>query len=157
MNEEKPSVATSTSTAPPPAYTSGPTHNPSQYPPQYGNPPQQQHKVTVVTTVPVRQPEVWISSRGAVPPPDRGRIVIGGEARYRYGQLTSTNYTYADELPCLASAMLVCIVCCFFVLSPISLVCSVSAYYFIKKVCNPFMTVLTITELKATLMQQQNK
>ena len=149
-------------TAPPPAYTSGPTHSPPQYPPQYVNPPQgqgapqhyppqgyppqgypqQQREVTVVTTVPVQQREVWFSPGGAIlPQPDPGRVVIGGTARYRYGMLASTSYTYADQLPCLTSTMLVFIVLCFFIGSPLSLMCSLPAYYFINKVHNVGMFV----------------
>ncbi len=46
----------------------------------------------------------------------------------------STSYTYADQLPCLMNTILVFMVLCFFVGSPISLMCSIPAYYFINKV-----------------------
>lgn len=160
MNEERQSLMANQApppTAPPPAYTSGPTHSPPQYPPQYVNPPQgqgapqhyppqgypqQQREVTVVTSVPVQQREVWFSPGGAIlPQPDPGRHVIGGTARYRYGMLASTSYTYADQLPCLTSTMLVFIVLCFFIGSPLSLMCSLPAYYFINKVHNVGMFV----------------
>ncbi len=153
MNEEKQSLMANQApppTAPPPAYTSGPPHIPPQYTPQqYVNPPQgaprqgapqyfpqqQQREVAVVTAVPVQQQEVWLSAGGAIlPQPDPGRVVIGGTARYRYGMLMSTSYTYADQLPCLMNTILVFMVLCFFVGSPISLMCSIPAYYFINKV-----------------------
>ena len=143
MNEEKQPVANPPPTAPPTAYTPGRTHSPPQYvnPPQ-GAPQQQRKVIVVVTAVPVRPPEVWVSPRGAVSQPDLDRIVISGTARYQNGQLTSTSYTYADELPCLTRAMLVCIVLCFFVGSPISLMCSIPAYYFINKVCSVCMCAI---------------
>lgn len=147
-------------TVPPPAYSpeqsagNPPQYAPPQgapyYPPQ-GHPPQgygqqgygqqgygqqqQQQQVTVITAVPIQRQEVWRSPRGDIlPQPDPNRIVIGGTARYRYGMLMSTSYTYADQLQCLTSTMLVFIVVCFFIGTPLSLMCSVPAYFFISKV-----------------------
>ena len=120
----------------PPQYSGPPP--PSAYPPgQYQQGQQQQRVVTVVTGVPVQQREVWYSARGGMlPQPDPNRVVIGGTARYRYGMLMSTRYTYADQLPCLTSTMLVFIFLCFFLGTPLSLLCSIPAYIYISKVCH---------------------
>ncbi len=100
--------------------------------------PAVQHEVRelpVQRAVPV-QPEVWHSPRGGIlTQPDSNRVTIGGTANYRNGVLVSTDYTYADELPCIRNTMLVFVVLCFFVGTPISLLCTIPAYYFIKKVC----------------------
>ena len=138
----------------PPAYTPRPTQlqPPSRaqpgVPPQYSGPPppsayppgqyqgqQQQRVVTEVTAVPVQQ-EVWYSA--IIPPyaqPDPNRVVIGGTALFRGGILMSTRYTYADQLPCMTSTMFVFIFLCFFLGTPLSLLCSIPAYMFISKVC----------------------
>lgn len=112
-----------------------PGYYPPQGYPQQGYAQQQQQQVTVITAVPIQTQEVWRSPRGDIlPQPDPNRVVIGGTARYRYGMLMSTSYTYADQLPCLTSTMLVFIVLCFFIGTPVSLMCSIPAYYFINKV-----------------------
>ena len=160
MDEEKQALmGDSNMPSAPPAYTPTPTaytSAPTQYqpppqahpgvPPQYAgapayppqhHPQQQQQVVAVVTGVPVQQREVWYSARGGMlPQPDPNRVVIGGTARYRYGMLTSTSYTYADQLPCLASAMLVFMFLCFFFGTPLSLLCTIPGYIFISRVCH---------------------
>lgn len=140
--------------APPPAYspaqyTQTSTQYPDQVPPSYNYPqhgaypPQRAPaQVTVVTAVPIPQREVWYSSRGgALPQPDANRVVIGGTARYRYGMLMSTSYTYADQLPCLTTAMLVFLVMCIFLGTPVSLLCSIPGYYYVHKVSNYLCSV----------------
>ena len=131
-------------------YTQTATQYPSQAPPDYyyvapqlqhgappyGNsaayPPQRADThLNVVTTVPILS-NVCCSSRVGIP--DQNRVVISGVARYRHGVLTSTRYTYADELPCRTSAMLVWLVMCVFLSTPVSLLCSVPGYYFIHRV-----------------------
>jgi len=88
----------------------------------------------VVTAVPVQR-ELWYSpSGGMLPQPDPNRVVIAGTARYRYGMLTSTRYTYADQLPCLTSTMAVFIVLCFFIGTPLTLLCTIPGYFYINKV-----------------------
>ncbi len=152
MDEEKQSLLSNQAppptvgpNAPPPAYSAGqPGHLPPQYVQGPGGPgyvqgpqgyaQQQQRQVTVITAVPVQR-EVWRSPRGDIlPQPDPNRVVIGGTARYRYGMLMSNSYTYADQLPCLTSSMLMFIVLCFFIGTPLSLLCSIPAYYFVNKV-----------------------
>ena len=129
----------------PPGYNQQtPAQYPSQVPPGYNPtyPPQRAPNVTVVTAVPVPQREVWHSSRGGVlPQPDQNRVVIGGTARYRYGMLMSTSYTYADQLPCLTTTMMVFLVMCIFLGTPVSLLCSIPGYYYVHKVSNYLCTV----------------
>ena len=83
---------------------------------------------TTARPVPSQRQEVWYSSSifgndYSIEQPDPGRIVLGG-SRSRYTGFV-VRYTYADQLPCMIQASIICTVIFSILATPVTLLCCI--------------------------------
>ena len=96
---------------------------------------------TQYTPVPAQRRELWFSSsmfgnNYAIEQPDPGRIVLSG-SRSKYTGMV--RYTYADQLPCMIQASIVCTVIFGILASPVTLLCCIPLILSMKTVSGLIM------------------